>query len=522
MKSIFILLGFIGSCYFSSAQNTGIGIMAPVAKLHIKGNADTSQFVIDAASMQSNAKPLIKLRNSNGGDILWLHADNTTNLFLGLNAGLANDGNGGNYNTFLGSMNGKSNVTGYSNTSGGNKALYSNISGAYNTANGVISLYFNTAGDNTANGFGALYSNSTGNSNTAFGSGALYNNTTGNSITAAGYFSNSFSNTTGNYNSITGLDALNHNTSGNANTANGLQSLFNNTAGNNNTAMGNYALNKNNSGYSNTALGHSAAYDNTSGTDNTAVGLFSYTHNITSSYNTAFGHGAGPGGAYFTGWNNTVIGQQAEANAAGIYNSIAVGRDAASTANNQARFGNSFTTSIGGYTNWSNISDARVKTNIRNNVPGLAFINKLKPITYTLSLDAIDYISDKAVIKDTNGKTFPPAQFELDSKKQKEQIVYSGFIAQDVEKAARELGYVFSGVDTAKDNKDFYGLRYEEFVVPLVKAVQELATTITKLEEDDGEQIQQIEKLKQAAGKQKKMCATLQKQIDEYRILNKN
>jgi len=43
-----------------------------------------------------------------------------------------------------------------------------------------------------------------------------------------------------------------------------------------------------------------------------------------------------------------------------------------------------------------------------------------------------------------------------------------------VEEAAKELGYDFSGVDAPKNDKDFYGLRYAEFVVPLVKAVQEL------------------------------------------------
>ena len=35
------------------------------------------------------------------------------------------------------------------------------------------------------------------------------------------------------------------------------------------------------------------------------------------------------------------------------------------------------------------------------------------------------------------------------------------------------FGYDFSGVDKPKNDKDFYGLRYAEFTVPLVKAVQE-------------------------------------------------
>ena len=67
-------------------------------------------------------------------------------------------------------------------------------------------------------------------------------------------------------------------------------------------------------------------------------------------------------------------------------------------------------------------------------------------------------------------------------------MIYTGFIAQDVEKAAKELNYDFSGVDAAKNSKDLYGLRYSEFVVPLVKAVQELS----KMNDDKDAQIAQL------------------------------
>ncbi len=72
-------------------------------------------------------------------------------------------------------------------------------------------------------------------------------------------------------------------------------------------------------------------------------------------------------------------------------------------------------------------------------------------------------------------KTMQPSQQELDARKAKMNILYTGFVAQDVEKAAKSLNYDFSGVDAAKNDKDLYGLRYAEFVVPLVKAVQELS-----------------------------------------------
>ena len=72
---------------------------------------------------------------------------------------------------------------------------------------------------------------------------------------------------------------------------------------------------------------------------------------------------------------------------------------------------------------------------------------------------------------------------ESAARKAKEQIIYTGFIAQDVEKAAKKLSYDFSGVDAAKNDKDLYGLRYSDFVVPLVKAVQELSNQNDTLKE---------------------------------------
>ena len=59
------------------------------------------------------------------------------------------------------------------------------------------------------------------------------------------------------------------------------------------------------------------------------------------------------------------------------------------TASNQARIGNSEVTSIGGYVGWTTLADKFFQKNIKNNVPGLDFINKLNPVTYQVSTDAI-------------------------------------------------------------------------------------------------------------------------------------
>ena len=88
-------------------------------------------------------------------------------------------------------------------------------------------------------------------------------------------------------------------------------------------------------------------------------------------------------------------------------------------------------------------------------------------------------------------------------------MVYTGFVAQDVERAANELGYNFSGVDAAKNEKDLYGLRYAEFVVPLVRAVQEL----------DENQKAKVKSQEEEITKLKTEINDLQKQMEELKSM---
>ena len=75
----------------------------------------------------------------------------------------------------------------------------------------------------------------------------------------------------------------------------------------------------------------------------------------------------------------------------------------------------------------------------------------------------------------------------------REQEVLSGFSAQEVEQAAAAAGYEFSGVDKPKNANDFYGLRYGDFVVPLVKAVQEQQVLIKALQQEVADLKKQIQ-----------------------------
>jgi hypothetical protein len=414
----------------------GIGTTTPQQKLDVHGNIKTDSAIYIA-------------------DNEVMHISRSANFFVGQFAGY--------YNSFY---------TGDANTALGFEALYYNKDGDGNTAAGSGSLFNNTSGDeNTAYGGGSLSNNTTGSYNTACGSYTMSANTTGSYCVAFGWGSLNYNN--GSYNSAVGISSLYNNTTGAYNTSVGSKALYFNTTGSYNTATGNLALNENTTGSGNTASGHAALVFNEAGIENSAFGYQALEGNDSGNRNTAIG-------SYslafnYSGDNNTACGYEANANRDNLTNSTAIGNTALITASNQVRIGNSDVTSIGGYSNWTNISDIRVKKNIKENVPGLAFINKLKPITYNLNLDAADKIIQRPVSKTTDEKFKRPAADDVASRKAKEEIVYTGFSAQDVEKSAKEIGYNFSGVDAAKNDKDLYGLRYAEFVVPLVKAVQELS-----------------------------------------------
>lgn len=411
-----------------------------------------------------------------------MHASGTNNFFLGPSAG--SSGVTGAYNITVGHNSLAAVTTGYANTAVGYNTLKANSTGSYNTASGYLALSQNNSDDATAYGSYSLFSNTTGSGNTAIGSHTLTDNTTGSSNTALGDA------------------ALDGNTTGENNTAAGVGVLVFNTTGYDNTAVGAGAMKLNTTGYFNTATGVSALQGATTAKGNTADGWSSLSSNTTGSYNTAVGYLALYGGrSTVNSYNNTAIGAYSGAGAGvEVKNSTAIGYKATITASNQVRIGNSNVTSIGGYASWSNISDGRFKKNIKENVAGLEFINKLKTITYNLDITGINNRLNAG--KDNNLEAEASDRAAIT---EKEKVVYSGFVAQDVEKAAKETGYDFSGVDAPKNESDMYSLRYADFVVPLVKAVQQLSGKNDSLQQEiatlkqDLAQIQSLLKIKSSS-----------------------
>ncbi len=430
MKTTTFSIVFILSYHIALAQNVGIGTTTPLYKLDVRnGSINTDSFYRMAG------RPVLSvsgLQNSFAGNFAAYNGTGSNNTGTGQSSFLGNNNN----NTGLGHR-ALSGIAGDNNTGAGYSVMNSYYFSRYNTAIGSGSLTQVTI-DNTAIGFNALPSLTFGQNNTAAGANALAYNERGSNNVAIGYAA-LFADSIGTYNTAVGETALFAN-DGSQNTAVGQQALFSNRL------HGNY---------------------------NTAAGFQSLYSTLMSEYNTAAGYAAA--NSYNMASDNVIIGAEADVSSNLQYNSIAIGNLATCPGGSTVRIGNSANWSYGGYANWTNISDGRYKKNIEENVTGLNFIMKLKPVTYNLDAAGLHTIVARGK-SGTNNKNFKAAILE------KEKMIWTGFIAQDVEKAATETGFVFSGVEKPSGEKGLYGLRYEEFVVPLVKALQENQAMIDSLQ----------------------------------------
>lgn len=364
----------------------------------------------------------------------------------------------------------------------------------YNTSLGIFSANPNTTGSfNTSVGGHTLERNTTGIANTAVGGGALDNNTTGNENTGIGHDA-LIGNINGNQNTAVGNSALRSNTSGYSNTAVGVDALNDATTGYDNTALGGSALYSNTVGYSNTASGALALRYNTTGYNNTAVGNYALQNNVSGFLNSSLGFNAGPapnngsvhhavavGSAAVTNtFYSIAIGSDVTVNSsanglstaigalssvgANITNATVIGARAAVNSSNTIVLGDANITSLRcNVQSISTLSDKRIKENIKADVPGISFIKRLNPITYRIN---------KLKEARLTGHRLADVQ--------EDRVIHSGFLAQDVEAAAKAVGYDFEGVRQEEGGK-YYTLGYTSFVIPLVQAVKELSTEIDQL-----------------------------------------
>jgi len=465
----------------------------------------------------------------------------TSNFVAGVNAGNS-IASGGNYNVCVGDEAGTALTTGDNNiligygagdafdTEINNLAIgYDALGGAvaggeYNVALGNYTLDALTSGDyNTALGYNALSANTTGSSNTAIGAAALFVNTEGSNNTAVGHYA---------------LDAC---TTGGANVAVGLYAATGLTEASNCVAIGVHALQMTTTGNYNVGVGHKSLYTNTTGGWNTAVGWGALDGGgDDESYNTAVGYGAlggpveggqynvavghltldaltsgdndtgighGAGGALTTGSqstflgarsgasvttgtgntiigdtsaaalqdgnNNTIIGVSVNCNSDHT-NGIALGQGFSVGGDYDFSFGSSgnvVTNDFNADADWSRSSDIRLKRNVEDSTLGLDFINDLRPVKFQWKPS---YEVPKELASEYN-----------EENKKNLDVVMHGFIAQEVKTAIDKHGdTTFGGWHLDSFDGVTQRTKKNMFVMPLIKAVQELSATVTTLQQE--------------------------------------
>ena len=177
-----------------------------------------------------------------------------------------------------------------------------------------------------------------------------------------------------------------------------------------------------------------------------------------------------------TGSGNTAVGRNTFAGApATISNSAALGDGATVTGSNQVQLGNSATTTYA-YGAVGNRSDARDKTDVRDTLLGLDFINQLRPVDFRWDYRE-DYLRPAELPADE------PWEPPVPGSKVRTRY-HHGLIAQDVAKTVASLGLDFGGYQdhAISGGADVKTIGYSELIGPIVKAIQELSDRISTLE----------------------------------------
>jgi hypothetical protein len=335
----------------------------------------------------------------------------------------------------------------------------------------------NLALQNTAFGYNSLPVTNSGAANVAIGYEALLSNTSGGANVAIGTACGS--QTTATFNIGIGANALTANITGAQNIAIGVNSLAANTASQN-VAVGTATLKANTGGTLNVAVGDSALIANTTGSGNIGIGAGTLTLAVSAFYNVAIGNNALA--TTLTGGQNVAIGGNALTTTTAT-NSVAVGQNALQnqtiggtntgiginaifanttftnctglgansvvTGSNQVQLGDSSTTTYA-YGAVQNRSDARDKTDVRDTLLGLAFVNSLHPVDFRWKY---------------RERTDEGVRF------------HHGLIAQEVPAD-------FGGLQdhAVKGGHDVLSIGYTELIAPLIKAIQELTAKVAALE----------------------------------------
>lgn len=180
---------------------------------------------------------------------------------------------------------------------------------------------------------------------------------------------------------------------------------------------------------------------------------------------------------------STAVGYSADVTNAAT-NSTALGANALVNASNQVQLGDSATTTYA-YGPVQDRSDERDKADIRPVTLGLDFIMALEPIDWKWDYRE-DYYDEVIEVGADGKETVRRVYKEKDGSKVRSRY-HHGFSAQKVKQIIEETGKDFGGfqdMSIKNPGVDKLSLGYNEFIAPLVKAVQEQQAMIDELKKE--------------------------------------
>ena len=312
--------------------------------------------------------------------------------------------------------------------------------GTLSTATENIGIGMNTFSALTSGDYNQVYGNRAGGGLTTGSENHLFGKSAGSGIT------------TGQYNHIFGMNAGSTFDTESHNVAFGLSALGSSIAGAEyNTAIGNFSTDAITSGDGNTCVGHQSGSAITEGDENIFIGKTAGDSCTTGSNNILLGAGINPS-------------SNSNDHCLGLGNNFGV-------AANDFSFGkasNVVTNDFDADANWSRSSDVRKKREIYDQELGLDFINDLRTVRF-------QWKPSNEIPKEWNDYS---EKNNMDT-----DVIMHGFIAQEVKEAldkhANEKDKNFSGWKEGEDGMQHTSR--EMFVIPLIKAVQELSTEVKEL-----------------------------------------
>ena len=438
----------------TATGSVGIGTTTPTQEFSLTGDMDMSGVLYMSGT---NAQ---------------YQTASAQNVIIGP-SNFANTISSGTSNTAVGYIALNKNTSGSVNSAFGSTALAATTTGIANSAFGAATLTANTTGiHNSAFGYGALNATTTGYNNSAFGSQALLNNTTGYNNNAVGYGSLA-SNQTGFNNNAFGYGTLNGANPSIQNNAFGFAALLGVTTGIRNTAVGDAAGFGITSGSNNLVLGTSTATNLNTGSNNILVGSgLNVPSSGQSNYLNIGGLIYGDTSTGVVGIGTSVPNANTALDMSGKTNSMLLPTGTTGqrpTATNGMLRYNSTTNLFEFYQNsaWVNyttVSDARLKTNVKPVQGALGVIDKMKPVYFNWD------------------KNNPRAVGLGDDRR------HVGFLAQDLEKVLPEV--VTVGGDS------YRSVEYGQIVAVAVGAIKELKASNAELRAANDNLQQQVQELR--------------------------